>query len=544
MHAADYIVVGAGSAGCALAYRLSEDERNTVILLEMGGSDGGPFIRMPAALSYPMSMKRYDWGFRCEPEPGLDGRRLACPRGKVLGGSSSINGMVYVRGHPQDFDEWERMGASGWGWHGVEPYFRRMEDAPHGDPEKRGHGGPLRITKGDHTHPLATAFLKAGEQAGYPLAEDYNTADQEGMTPFEKTVYGGERWSAARAYLEPARPRLNLRIITRAHVSRVLFEGRKAVGVETTRRGRRETITALKGVVLAASSINSPAILLRSGIGPADELSRIGVPVLVDRPGVGRNLQDHLEVLIQQGCTRPITLNGSMRLHIKAALGLRWLVTRGGVGASNHFEAGAFLRSRADVAYPDVQMHFLAGAIRYDGRPAAMHGFQIHVGPMRSKARGHVRLSGIDPEAPPLIGFNYMQGEGDAEDFRRAVAMSRSIFAQPAFAPYRGPELLPGEDVQSDDDIDAFIREHVESAYHPCGTCRMGAADDPRAVVDPRCRVIGTEGLWVADSSIFPRITNGNTNAPSIMVGEKASDHILGRSALSQSIPQREREAA
>jgi choline dehydrogenase len=533
MHEADYIVVGSGSGGSAIASRLSEDGKYSVIVIEYGGSDAGPFIRMPAALSYPMNMGFYDWGLRAEPEPALGGRALATPRGKVIGGSSSINGMVYVRGHARDFDTWEEMGARGWSFADVLPYFIRMEHAHGGDDGWRGRSGPVHITRGDGRNPLYEAFIQAGADAGFPLTNDYNGRQQEGFGPMEMTVWNGRRWSAADAYLKPALKRPNLTLLTRTLARRILFEGRRAIGVEIERGGRISTCTARREVILAASAINSPKLLLQSGIGPAEELRSLDIPVVADRPGVGQNLQDHLEVYVQQKSRQPITLNGKLNLMSKGLIGLQWLLTGKGLGATNHFEACAFIRSRAGVDYPDIQFHFLPAAIRYDGRsPVRGHGFQVHVGPMRSPSRGSVTLKSPDPRKAPKIRFNYMSTEQDWVDFRAAVRLAREIFGQPAFDPYRGQEILPGENARSDEAIDAFIREHVESAYHPCGTCRMGAADDRLAVVDPQARVIDVDGLRVADSSIFPQVTNGNLNAPSMMVGEKVADHVLGKAPL------------
>jgi choline dehydrogenase len=533
---ADFIIIGAGSAGCALAYRLSEDGRNSVLVLEYGGSDVGPFIQMPAALSYPMSMSRYDWGFRTEPEPCLGGRRLAVPRGKVIGGSSSINGMVYVRGHPLDFDHWAEMGADGWAYADVLPYFKRMEhwhDGGHGgDPDWRGRGGPLHVTRGPRRNPLYHAFVEAGAQAGYPLTDDYNGERQEGFGPMEQTVWQGRRWSAANAYLKPALKRPNVGLI-RCFARRVVIEEGRAVGVEVARRGRVETVRARREVIVAASAINSPKLLMLSGIGPGAHLAEHGLPIIADRRGVGENLQDHLELYIQQACTQPITLYKHWSLFGKACAGARWMLFKTGLGASNQFESAAFVRSAAGVEYPDIQFHFLPFAVRYDGYAAAEgHGFQAHVGSMRSPSRGQVTLKSADPAVPPRIEFRYMSHEQDWAEFRRCVRLTREIFAQPAFDPFRGKEISPGAGIKTDDELNAFIREHVESAYHPCGTCRIGRRDDMNAVVDPECRVIGVEALRVADSSVFPRITNGNLNAPSIMVGEKVADHILGRPPL------------
>lgn len=532
---ADFVIVGAGSAGCAMAYRLSEAGAS-VLVIEHGGTDAGPFIQMPAALSYPMNMSRYDWGYRSEPEPHLGGRRLACPRGKVIGGSSSINGMVYVRGHAMDFDHWREAGAEGWSYADVLPYFRRMEhwhDGGHGgDSAWRGTDGPLHVTRGPRDNPLFAAFVEAGRQAGYQLTDDYNGEKQEGFGPMEQTVWRGRRWSAANAYLRPALRRENCGLV-RALAARVVIEGGRATGVEVIRGRRREVIRARREVVLAASSINSPKLLMLSGIGPAAHLADHGIDVVADRPGVGANLQDHLELYIQMAAKQPITLYKHWNLISKGMIGAQWLLTKTGLGASNQFESAAFIRSRAGVPYPDIQYHFLPIAVRYDGKAAAEgHGFQAHVGPMRSQSRGAVTLRSADPGAPPVIRFNYMSQPQDWEDFRTCIRLTREIFAQPAFAPYADFEIQPGAAVQSDAELDAFIAEHAESAYHPCGTCRMGRADDAGAVVDPQGRVIGVDGLRVADSSVFPRITNGNLNAPSIMVGEKMSDHLLGRDPL------------
>ncbi len=532
---ADFVIVGAGSAGCAMAYRLSE-AGHSVIVIEYGGTDAGPFIQMPAALSYPMNMSLYDWGLKSEPEEHLGDRELVVPRGKVVGGSSSINGMVYVRGHARDYDHWAEQGADGWSYADVLPYFKRQESwhesGQGGDPDWRGKSGPLHITRGPRNNPLHAAFVKSGEQAGYPVTDDYNGEQQEGFGPMEQTVYQGRRWSAATAYLKPALKRDNCTLI-RGLARKVVIKDGRATGVEIKRKGKVEVISAKREVILAASSLNSPKLLMLSGIGPAAHLAEHGIEVVADRPGVGQNLQDHLEVYMQFASKQPITLFKYWNLFGKAMIGAQWLFTKTGLGASNQFESAAFIRSRKGIEYPDIQYHFLPIAVRYDGKVSAEgHGFQAHVGPMRSPSRGEVTLKSANPEDAPRIKFNYMSTEQDWIDFRKCLRLTREIFEQEAFAPYVKHEIQPGKALQTDEELDSFIREHAESAFHPCGTARMGRTDDPMAVVDPECRVIGVEGLRLADSSIFPRIPNGNLNGPSIMVGEKASDHILGKAPL------------
>ncbi|HKJ62201.1 MAG TPA: choline dehydrogenase, partial [Hyphomicrobiales bacterium] len=433
---------------------------------------------------------------------------------------------------------WADEGADGWAFADVLPYFKRMEDwhdgGHGGDPDWRGKGGPLHVTRGPRKNPLYHAFVEAGGEAGFELTDDYNGEKQEGFGPMEQTVWQGRRWSTANAYLKPALKRSNVDLI-RCFARRILIENSRAVGVEICRGGCVQTVRARREVILAASAINSPKLLMLSGIGPAQHLAEHGIDIVADRPGVGQNLQDHLELYIQQGCTQPITLYKHWNLIGKALAGAEWLFFKTGLGASNQFESAAFVRSRAGIAYPDIQFHFLPFAVRYDGKAAAEgHGFQAHVGPMLSPSRGEITLKSAEPKEAPRIQFRYMSHEQDWIDFRHCIRLTREIFAQKAFDPYRGKEIQPGSAVQSDEDLDGFIREHAESAYHPCGTCRMGRANDAMAVVDPQCRVIGVDGLRVADSSIFPRITNGNINAPSIMVGEKAADHVLGRPPLSR----------
>ncbi|MBC6408216.1 MAG: choline dehydrogenase [Rhodobacteraceae bacterium] len=532
---ADFVIVGAGSAGCAMAYRLSAAGAS-VLVVEHGGTDAGPLIQMPAALSYPMNMAKYDWGYASEPEPHLNNRRLACPRGKVIGGSSSINGMVYVRGHAMDFDHWAETGADGWAYADVLPYYKRMEtwhDGGHGgDPTWRGTDGPLHVSRGLRDNPLFAAFVEAGRQAGYQVTGDYNGEKQEGFGPMEQTVWQGQRWSAANAYLKPALKHETCRLV-RGLVQRVVIAEGRATGVEVRKRGSIQVVTSRREVILAASSINSPKLLMLSGIGPAAHLAEHGITVVADRPGVGQNLQDHLELYIQMAASQPITLYKYWNLLGKAAVGAQWLFTKTGLGASNQFESAAFIRSRPGVPYPDIQYHFLPIAVRYDGQTAAEgHGFQAHVGPMRSESRGSVSLRSSRPTDAPVIRLNYMSHPHDWEEFRTCIRLTREIFAQEAFRPFVKHEIQPGEAVESDEELNAFIAEHAESAYHPCGTCRMGRRNDPMAVVDPEGQVIGVEGLRVADSSVFPRITNGNLNGPSIMVGEKMSDHILGLDPL------------
>ncbi|QDG39250.1 choline dehydrogenase [Alteromonas mediterranea] len=538
MQTFDYIIVGAGSAGCVLANRLSENPKHKVLLLETGGSDKSIFIKMPTALSIPMNTDKYAWQFNTEKEPYLNNREMHCPRGKVLGGSSSINGMVYVRGHAKDFDEWEAHGAEGWNYQACLPYFQKAETWYKGNDAYRGGNGELGVNNGNEMkNPLYTAFIKAGEQAGYDITSDYNAKQQEGFGPMHMTVKDGVRSSASREYLDPVKHRKNLTIVTGALVTKVVLEDKVAKGVEYVVNGKTETARTSNEVILSAGSIGSPHILQLSGIGDSEALAKAGIDVNHHLPGVGQNLQDHLEFYFQYKCKQPITLNRKLGLISKGLIGARWLLNRSGLGATNHFESCAFIRSKADVEWPDIQYHFLPAAIRYDGKSAFDgDGFQVHVGHNKPKSRGSVTIQSADPTVPPKILFNYLQHQDDIEGFRACVRLTREIIAQSAFDDFRDGEIQPGEHIQTDEEIDAFVREAVESAYHPSCSCKMG--EDDMAVVNSQTKVHGIKGLRVVDSSIFPTIPNGNLNAPTIMVAEKAADMILGKPALpSQDVP-------
>ena len=529
----DFVIVGGGSAGCALANRLSADPSNRVLVLEAGRRDwkADVVIHMPAALSMGIGNRFYDWMYESEPEPEMDGRRVYHARGKVLGGSSSINGMIFQRGNPMDYDRWAATpGCEAWDWAHCLPYFKRMETCIAGTDDWRGGDGPLKLERGPATSPLFRAFLEAVEEAGHPLTVDVNGYRQEGFNAFDRNVYRGRRLSAARAYLHPVLHRKNLNLITKAHATRLVMDGTRVTGVGYQRRGRRHVVAAAE-VVLCGGAINTPQLLQLSGIGPAAVLHDAGVSPVVDLPGVGENLQDHLEVYVQYACTQPVSMAPYLARWRRPWIGLQWLF-RQGPGASNHFEAGGFLRSNNEVRWPNLMFHFLPVAVRYDGSvPAAGHGYQFHIGPMFSNSRGWVRIQSDDPFQKPKLLFNYLSTQEDRQEWTEAIAVARNIMNQPAFAPFNGGEVSPGPDVQGDVAVLDWVRKDAETALHPSCTARMGT--DAMGVVDPSTmRVHGTQGLRVVDASVMPTLTNGNIYAPVMMTAEKSADLILENTPL------------
>ena len=534
----DFVIVGGGSAGCALANRLSADPGTSVLVLEAGHSDYriDPLIHMPAALPFPIGNRLYDWKYESEPEPYMHGRRIYHARGKVLGGSSSINGMIFQRGNPMDYERWAAdPGMESWDYRHCLPYFKRMETCVAGADRWRGGSGPLVLERGPATNPLFGAFFEAVQEAGYPLTDDVNGYRQEGFAPFDRNVHRGRRLSAARAYLHPVMDRENLRVETLAFTTRVLFEGRRAVGVEYSRAGRSPQRVYGGEVILCGGAINSPQLLQLSGVGNAAELRSLGIDVVADLPGVGENLQDHLEVYIQYASKQPVSIAPGLRWHQRPKIAYQWLVQRKGLGATNHFEGGGFARSNDEVDYPNLMFHFLPIAIRYDGSsPTEGHGYQVHIGPMTSDARGSVKVKSTDPHQHPALRFNYLSTEQDRREWVEAVRVSRDILNQPAFGPFNAGELSPGPSVETDEEILDWVARDAETALHPSCTTKMGTGDD--AVLDPASmRVHGLDGLRVVDASAFPYVPNGNIYAPVMMLAEKSADLILGNTPLAPS---------
>ncbi|WP_085726816.1 choline dehydrogenase [Pseudomonas sp. R37(2017)] len=532
-HEFDYLIVGAGSAGCVLANRLGEDPAVKILVLEAGPADKSWTIDMPSAVGLVVGGTRYNWSYSSQPEPYLDGRRIGTPRGRTLGGSSSINGMVYIRGHARDYDAWAEQGCTGWGYQDVLPYFKRAQTHADGEDDYRGAAGHLHVTPGDVQTPLCAAFLKAGAEAGYGLSDDLNGYRQEAFGPVDRTTRNGRRWSTSRGYLSEALGRGNVQVSTDALALRILFDGPRAIGIEYEQNGVIHQAFARREVLLTAGAINSPQLLLLSGVGPAAELRDLGISVKRDLPGVGRRLNDHPDTVVQYLCKKPVSLYPWTTAPGKWWIGARWFASHDGLAASNHFEAGAFIRSRAGVEHPDLQLTFMPLAVKpgsVDLVPG--HAFQVHIDLMRPTSLGSVTLSSADPRQPPRILFNYLKTEQDRADMRAGARLVREIIGQPAMAAFRGEELVPGAQAQSDEALDAWARQVTETGYHASGTCKMGPADDAEAVVDAQLRVHGLDGLRVVDASIMPVIVSGNTNAPTVMIAEKASDMIRGRPPL------------